>query len=221
MILPVAEGLYIVEKTRSKLKEGNLLPSQFLSSFHPLSSKAAKFLDSKSFYCTIPKGRYLLREGQVCPYIFLVHKGLFRGVISEGKNEITTWFTGENDLVSSISSFFNQTPSFETVQALEDAELTGISHEDLQIAYQKHPELNIAARLILQVIYQQAEQRAYLSRLSKASSRYEYFVSTKPQFINRLPLKYIASHLGMKLETLSRLRGSMNRAYKEFSEEKI
>lgn len=209
------EGLYFVEKTRTALPQGKILPSAFLGAFHPLSDKAARFLDSRAFYCTIPKGKFLLRQGQICPYMFLVHKGLFRGFIMDGKSEITTWITAEDDLVSSISSFFNQLPSLENIQALEDGEMTGICFTDLETAYQKFPEINVAARLIFQKVYRQAEERAYLTRLSKASSRYAYFKETKPGLVNRVSLKYVASHLGMTLETLSRLRGAISRPYTE------
>jgi CRP-like cAMP-binding protein len=212
---PSVEGLYFVEKTKTSLPQGSILPSVFLSTFHPLSDKAARFIDSRAFYCSIPKGKFLLRQGQVCPYMFLVHKGLFRGFIMEAKSEITTWITAENDLVSSISSFFSQIPSLEYIQALEDSEMTGIYFGDLEVAYQKFPEMNVAARLIFQKVYRQAEERAYLTRLTKASSRYAYFQETKPDLVNRVSLKYVASHLGMTLETLSRLRGAISRPYTE------
>lgn len=212
---PSVEGLYFVEKTRSSLQAGSLLPSAFLNVFHQLSDKAARFIDSKAFTCSIPKGKFLVRQGQVCPYIFLVNRGIFRGFILEGKAEITTWITAENDLVSSISSFFSQTPSLEYIQALEDSEMTALRFEDLELAYQKFPEVNVAARLIFQRIYQQAEQRAYLTRITKASTRYAYFQEIQPELVNRVQLKYVASHLGMTLETLSRLRSAISKTYNE------
>jgi CRP-like cAMP-binding protein len=220
-MLPVSEGLYYVEKSRKAIPEGLLSPSAFLNNVHPLSAKAAKFIDSKAFFCSVPKGRHLLREGVICPYMFLIVKGVMRAYILEGKTEITTWIVGEVDLVSSISSFFNQTASLENIQALEDCELIGLSYQDLETAYEKFPEMNIAARKILQIIYRQAEERAYLTRLTKASSRYTYFAKSNQALISRVPLKYIASFLGMTLETLSRLRGAISRPQKEAPEKTI
>ena len=220
-MIPSVEGLYFVEKTRIAVPSGAIQPSAFLRFFHPISDKAARFVDSKAFHCSVPKHKFLLRSGQTCPYLFLVNKGLFRGYILDGKNEVTTWITAENDLVSSISSFFDQSPSLENIQALEDGELIGIHFDDLESAYQKFPELNLAARKVLQVMYRQAEERAYLVRLTKASSRYAYFQQTKPDLLNRVSLKFIASHLGMTLETLSRLRGSILRPNAEAQEKRI
>jgi len=218
---PSIEGLYFVEKTRIAVPAGVILPSAFLRFFHPISEKAARFIDSKAFQCSIPKNKFLLRSGQVCPYLFLVSKGLFRGYIVDGKNEATTWITAENDLVASISSFFDHSPSVENIQALEDLDLIGIHFDDLEVAYQKFPELNTAARKVLQQLYRQAEERAYLVRLAKASSRYTYFQEHQPELVNRVSLKFIASHLGMTLETLSRLRGSILRPSTDNSEKSI
>lgn len=210
-MLPPSEGLYFVEKTRSNLPEGLENPSAFLTQFHPLSARAAKFINSKAFYCTLPKGKHLLKEGTVCTYMFLLHKGLMRAYLKDGKTEVTTWISKEGELVSAISSFFSQSPSQEGIQAIEDSELIALPFQDLETAYQRFPEINMHVRIILQILYQKAEERAYLSRLTKASSRYQFFVERRPDLINRTPLKFIASHLGMTLETLSRLRNAISK----------
>jgi CRP-like cAMP-binding protein len=209
-----SDTLYIVEKSRTKIPEG-IVPSDFLAQFGPISDRLAKFINARTFLCHIPKGKMLMKEGMVCPYMFLIHKGLFRAYMLEGRTEITTWISYEGELVSSISSFFSQKPAIESIQALEDSYLVALSYEDLETAYKKFPELNYHVRIILQILYQKAEERAYLSRLTKASNRYQYFAENRPDLLSRVPLKYIASHLGMTLETLSRLRGAITRPEKD------
>lgn len=203
--------MYFVEKTKAPVPPDVLPVSAFLCQFSPISAEAAAFIDKHSLFCTIPKGKVLLRAGQVCPYIFLVIKGLFRGYIMDGKTEITTWITPENDIVSSSSSFFNQSPSLENIQALEDSEMIAVCYEHLESAYQQFPEMNVVARKILQVMYRDADERAYLGRLTTALSRYQYFVQTRPEITNRLQLKYVASYLSITNETLSRLRATLLR----------
>lgn len=214
------EGLFFVERTKTAVPAGAPTPSQLLNAFHPIGDRATRFLDSRSFQCAVPKGKFLLRKGQICPYIFMVRFGLVRGFVAEGKNEITTWIATDNELVSS-SNFFDQSPALENIQALEDLTLIGLHYSDLEAAYARYPELNTAARLVLQQAYQQAEERSYLARLGKASSRYAYFQEKKPELVNRVPLKFIASYLGMTLETLSRLRTSLSKAYADGFEKRI
>ena len=56
---------------------------------------------------------------------------------------------------------------------------------------------------------QGASERAFIARLPTAQKRYERFLVTYPHLMNRIPLKYIASFIGMRLETLSRLRSKV------------
>jgi hypothetical protein len=67
--------------------------------------------------------------------------------------------------------------------------------------------MNIAVRILLEEYYAASEERAYISRLPSAEKRYNHFNATRPELLNRIPLKYVASYLGMSEETLSRLRG--------------
>lgn len=210
----------IIEYNKIALPENLIKPSNFANAIFPISAEAAAYIDSHSFFCNIPKGKTILKSGEVCRYCFIVNKGALRGHIKDGTKDITTWITFDSEMVASISSFFNQKPAFENIQAIENCELIGLSHDDLEKAYALFPELNIAGRKLLEIYYRDAEERAYISRLSNAADKYLYLLETKPNFINRIPNKYIASFLGIRLETLSRLRTKLsqkNRAFEEIS----
>jgi CRP-like cAMP-binding protein len=141
-----------------------------------------------------------------CEYIYFIVKGALRGFTREGQQDITTWITIENELVSSILSLDEQVVSIENIQALEKCELLALTFADLQEMYQLFPEANILARKILQRYYADAEKRAFIARLTKAENKYRYFLLRHRDLANRIPLKYIASYLGVTLETLSRIR---------------
>lgn len=177
-----------------------------LNQLYPLSPEAEQYLRDHVIPCTVAKRKLLLKEGMTCEYIYFIFKGALRGFTREGQKDITTWITVENELVSSILSFDERIRSIENIQALEKCELLALTLAELEIMYDRFPECNALARKILQRYYADAEQRAFIARLTKAENKYRYFLQRHQVLSNRIPLKYIASFLGVTLETLSRIR---------------
>jgi len=177
-----------------------------LSYFHPLSPAIIAYLQKHTIAVTIRKKKLLLKAGQMCDYVYFITKGAVRGYIKEGSKDITTWISVENELVTSISSLDIKAPSIENMQAIEDCEMLALSYIDLENLYTKYIDANIAGRKLLQKYYRDAEGRAFIARLTKAENKYNYFLENHSHLSNRIPLKYIASFLGITQETLSRVR---------------
>ncbi len=177
-----------------------------LGYLHPLSPGIEAYLQEHITTCSARKRKLILKEGVVCNYVYFLVKGAVRGFIREGQKDITTWIVVENDLVTSIFSLDNPAPSMENIQALENCELLALSFENLNELYNRFPEFNLVARKLLQRYYADAERRAFIARLTKAENKYRHFLLLHQPLANRIPLKYIASYLGMTLETLSRVR---------------
>ncbi len=180
-----------------------------LSFFHPVSPGIQAFFARHLTNYHFKKKKLLLKAGTRCEYLFFVVKGALRGYIKEGKKEITTWITVENELVTSIPALSHTQPSREFIQAIEDTDVLMMKLTDLEKLYTEHPEFNIIARKLLQLYYSHAEDRAYIARLSKAKHKYRYYLESKQALATRIPLKYIASYLGMTLETLSKIRSQL------------
>lgn len=142
----------------------------------------------------------------MCEHIYFIKKGSVRGFIKEGDKDITTWITAENELVTSIYGLSKKRPALENMQALEDCEMLTLTLADLENLYLQFPEFNIVTRKLLERYYQDAEGRAFIARLTNAENKYTQFLAKYGHLSNRIPLKYIASFLGMTLETLSRVR---------------
>ena len=177
-----------------------------LEYFYPLSEGVKNYIRKQSYSCSFRKGKLLLKAGHVCEHIYFIKKGAVRGFIKEGSKDITTWITAENELVSSISALDMREPALENMQAIENCELLALTYSDYLNLYVRFPEFNIVARKILQKYYQDAEGRAFIARLTKAENKYRVFITSYGHLANRIPLKYIASFLGITLETLSRVR---------------
>ena len=181
-----------------------------LNYFHPVSEGIVKFLKEHAYPVFFNKGELLLEEGQVCEHIYFIRKGVVRGFIKEGKKDITTWITAEGEMVSSILSFERKGSSIENMQAIEDSEMLALTLVDLEKLYEQFPEFNVVSRKLLQQYYSDAEGRAFIARLTNAETRYKQFLIRYSHFANRIPLTYIASFLGMTLETLSRVRRKLS-----------
>src|SRR5829696_1652728 len=173
-----------------------------LDYFDPLSEGVKNYIRKHSYSCSFPKGKLLLKAGQVCEHIYFIKKGAVRGFIKEGTKDITTWITAENELVSSISALDIREPALENMQAIENCDLLALTYADYQNLYIRFPEFNLVARKVLQKYYQDAEGRAYIARLTNAENKYRLFITMYGHLANRIPLKYIASFLGITLETL-------------------
>lgn len=177
-----------------------------LGYFHPITPGVAQFLQEYTIPVTARKKELLLKAGTICKYIYFIRKGTLRGFIKQGHKDVTTWITAENELVTAIPSLNKECPAREYIQAIEDCELIALSYEDLELLYKEHPEFNITIRKLLQKYYEDAEGRAFVVRLTKAEDKYNYFLDKYQHLAHRIPLKYVASFLGMTQETLSRVR---------------
>ena len=185
--------------------------SDFVKHIHPVSDELLDIIDEYSFTCSVSKGKYILKSGDLCKDLYLIKKGIARSYIKDSSKDITTWITAEGEIITSIRGFHMQQPSMENIQAIEDCELIGASYEGLEDIYERFPEMNIVGRKLLVQYYIDAEERAYIARLSNASTKYGYFLETKGHLANRIHLKYIASFLGMTIETLSRIRSKLGK----------
>ena len=181
-----------------------------LDYFYPLSEGVKDYFRKHSYACSFRKGKLLLKAGEICEHIYFIKKGAVRGFIKEGTKDITTWITAENEVVSSISALDEREPALENMQAIENCELLALTYSDFQNLYVRFPEFNIVARKVLQKYYKDAEGRAFIVRLTNAENKYRLFITRYGHLANRIPLKYIASFLGITVETLSRVRKKLS-----------
>jgi CRP-like cAMP-binding protein len=190
-------------------KNGGESPlATFVKHIYPVSEEAVKYINEHSYPQRIPRGTYLLKEGEICQHLYFIRKGVIRGYIKDGTKEVTTWMTAENEMVTSIRGLSLQEPSLENIHAIEECDLVVADYSALQYLYENHLEVNIVGRKLLEQYYKDAEERAFICRIPNASKRYRHFVETKGDLANRIPLKYIASYLGMTIETMSRIRSA-------------
>ena len=152
------------------------------------------------------KNDYILTEGKICRHLYFLQQGALRGYYNLDGKDITHWFAFENDFVTSFHSFITQQPAIENIQLLSGSILWAISKEDLNILLNQHQEIERLLRIAYEKYYIRLEERFVNAQFKTATERYQNLMLQRPHILERVPLGYIASYLGISGETLSRIR---------------
>lgn len=178
----------------------------FLSSIYPISEELTSHLVQTLKYRQIKKKDYLLTAGQVSRHVYFILKGLLRCFYVKNDIEVSSWFMKEQDVVFSIESFYSQTPSYESIQAIEDTEVLYITHSELETIYHTYPEFNFIGRILTIKYHKLWAQQLYSIRMRTGPERYQWLMENHAELIQRVNAKDLASYLGVTPFTLSNLK---------------
>jgi CRP-like cAMP-binding protein len=167
----------------------------------------------KAFYScfrvrVIEKNQLYFQAGQVAAHLAFVAKGCFRMYYMIDGEERCKDFQSEGQFTGSLYSALSGNPALFSVAAIETSEILEIPIAELQRLYDKYKVWERFGRLYLEqaFLYKEKREAAFINEL--ASERYQNFIKEHPGWAQRIPQKYIASYLGIKPESLSRIRRS-------------
>lgn len=157
--------------------------------------------------CSYPKRHRLVVDNARSRYAYFIEKGLTRSFWIVDGEEITTSFSTDGAIVFSMDELYYDRPSEENVETIEAVTAFRIHVSDLTSLLETNIELATWGRIIHQDEYRRLH-RSHKERLTlPARERYEAFCSQFPEVAAKARLGHIASYLGLRLSTLSRLRG--------------
>lgn len=156
----------------------------------------------------IQKGDFYNKQNIICKDLGLVVKGIFRiyyydPAVDEEKN---MYFFSEGQFIVSFRSFLYQYPCVYYIEALEDAEVLYISHQDLLNLYHQHKPWERFGRVLAEHFFHGSQGRAEELLFFSHEKRYLNLLNQHPNILQRIPSFHIASYLGIKNQSLSRIK---------------
>jgi CRP-like cAMP-binding protein len=183
---------------------------QYFELIGPIPEKDWEIFVSKLIKREYSKKTMILRSGQTENYISFVDTGIVRFFIPNEANERTFAFIFDNELLSAYDSFLTQTPACYCAETINHTILWSFTYYDLLELYEKSPVSNVIGRIACEQLYLKKAKRELSLLNDSAGERYLKIFSERPKLLQQIPLKYIASYIGVTPQALSRIR---NRIY--------
>ncbi|SFM88933.1 cAMP-binding domain of CRP or a regulatory subunit of cAMP-dependent protein kinases [Chitinophaga sp. YR627] len=178
-----------------------------LLQFGDLNKQQIDLILSKARVIELKKDEYFSEAGKIPRYVGFVLEGVFRFCYYNNRNEeITNYFIDENNFVADNQRFETQVEAVEYIQAVTDSKVLVFTKKDWdEISNTIVGFEMIKANIVKKCLTVAMERRSPLVS-EDATTRYLSFLENFPMLINRIPLSYIASYLGVTQQSLSRIR---------------
>mgnify|MGYP001422114694 CR=1 FL=1 len=152
------------------------------------------------------RNQLITRKGETEKYLSFVETGIVRFFIPDDENELTFNFTFDKEFTCAYDSFLTQTPSEYELQALTETVVWQISYDDLQKVYAQTRVGNYLGRFASEKLFLAKSKRELSLLKYTAKERYLKLLEEQPEILKHIPLKYVASYIGITPQGLSRIR---------------
>lgn len=179
---------------------------QYFQRIMPLSKEEIEGIVETMTIKQYKKGTVLLKEGQVSTEVYFVLEGCVRQYYLVDGEERTSNFFTEEQWVISMNSFMQNAPSRHYMDCCIDCSLVVGNREKEEGLYKRFPKLETVSRKVMEKVF--AEQQEIMSSYSTdtAEQRYLKLLKSRPDLFQKIPQYQIASYVGVKPESLSRIR---------------
>lgn len=178
----------------------------YFNKIQPLSGDAQNAIKEISSIGHFKKNKDLQPIGHTCKTIYFMNKGIARIYYFKKDIDITEGFYFENSIIARVESLFTGKPSRKSIQVLEDAEIVGLNAAGLFKLYDQFHDIERLFRKIFESAYVDTVNRIEGIQFHSAEERYKALLRESPDVLKRVPLKYVASYLGITQVSLSRIR---------------
>jgi len=179
----------------------------YIQSIYPVTAEKAMEISYGFKPVLFPKNRLLIEENRVNRHSFFLEEGCVRSFVTDSEGvEVTTDIFSPPCFVNDFTAFFTEQPASENYETL--CECTGwiMSHDEVENKFHNSVEFREFGRLLILDSYSRLRSRMLSLARESAEVRYARLLEEQPEIIQNVPLRYIASYLGITDTSLSRIR---------------
>ncbi len=156
------------------------------------------------------RNQELLREGEVCKYVYFIAKGCLQVYVYDNDmNETTRDIVIEDHWCSELISFGSGQPATENIRSVEVSHLLSIDRRGFQEMMETVPQFDKVYKQILEASYANSVYRLNTFISLSALDRIKWLMEYRPTLMTRLSSKLIASYLGINKDVFSRLKAKL------------
>lgn len=155
-------------------------------------------------------GDILIRENTIADKIFFIEHGASRSYFIKDGEEITDFFFFDGDFATDFASFCSGKPSVLNLSCMEDSTLLEMKKTDLEKLYKQSIAFSEIGRLTAEYSFLMVEERMRMLHTESLETKYNWMLKNFPLVFQRVPQYYIASFLGVKPQSLSRIRAKIS-----------
>lgn len=172
----------------------------------PMSDANWDYFRSFLVFTVVKPKQAVLKAGETEHYLRFIASGTVRLYIPDEESECTFGFVFADGFVSAYDSFLTQQPSVYTIEALSETHYWQIHRDDLEQVYAHTSVGNVIGRKSAESLFLVKAQRELSLLTQTAEERYLALFKNRPELLKTIPLKYIASYIGVTPQALSRIR---------------
>ncbi|TGN21895.1 Crp/Fnr family transcriptional regulator [Empedobacter tilapiae] len=177
-----------------------------ISKYIPLSKEDIRTISESFSSITIPKNTMLEVENTYTKYLYFIIDGYVRVFYTKEGEERTTQINCPSGFITSFQSFITNSKAYDNVQTISECNLLRVTKDSLDKLNKNVKDWGIYGEKIYEQALIYNEDRTRDMILLTAEERYLKLMKTQPDIIQNVSLQYIASYIGIKPESLSRIR---------------
>lgn len=183
----------------------NLALKNFLSQYAAFTEVELESIIKKFRSRSLKKNDYLLTQGDICKDLVFVQEGCLRLYYLKDDVEVSVWFAFPQSSAIEMYSFISEKPSNYFLQAIEDSDVLYLPKAELNILYIQQPKMQEMMRNFWEDVILNLIERFTALQTDSAEKRYLHLLK-KPDYLETIPQKYLASFIGVTPTSLSRIR---------------